>query len=361
VAGRGSALEPLVAVSVAGCGIAMLTVRPALVATDSGFAGLVVELGRTRDALSLERRLARAVGDPRLRLLYQLAPGLPFVTASGLPAGVTPEGRLVTVMGQSGPLVAALEHDRVALDDPQLRQAVLAVGRLAVRRLMRASEAAQQSVDLAESRRRLVQAEALARQQFASDVTDGPGRYVAQCLAVLDEALAATPSSLRAEVAAARAAGREAQGELARIAAGDADRMRARGDLAAALMDLARSAGAEASVRIDGDLDGDLSVVAWFAASEAVTNALKHAGPARIWLSAATEAACLRVRVADDGVGGADPGGRGLRGLAERLAEHGGRLDVLGLERGGTVVVAEIPLNDSQRAAVAPRKVEEAS
>jgi signal transduction histidine kinase len=101
--------------------------------------------------------------------------------------------------------------------------------------------------------------------------------------------------------------------------------------------------------------------VAWFAASEAVTNALKHAGPARIWLSAATEAACLRVRVADDGVGGADPGGRGLRGLAERLAEHGGRLDVLGLERGGTVVVAEIPLNDSQRAAVAPRKVEEAS
>jgi signal transduction histidine kinase len=192
-------------------------------------------------------------------------------------------------------------------------------------------------------------------------VTDGPGRYVAQCLAVLDEALAATPSSLRAEVAAARAAGREAQGELARIAAGDADRMRARGDLAAALMDLARSAGAEASVRIDGDLDGDLSVVAWFAASEAVTNALKHAGPARIWLSAVTEAACLRVRVADDGVGGADPGGRGLRGLAERLAEHGGRLEVLGLERGGTVVVAEIPLNDSQRAAVAPRKVDEAS
>jgi signal transduction histidine kinase len=361
VAGRGSALEPLVAVSVAGCGIAMLTVRPALVATDSGFAGLVVELGRTRDALSLERRLARAVGDPRLRLLYQLAPGLPFVTASGLPAGATPAGRLVTVMGQSGPLVAALEHDRAALDDPQLRQAVLAVGRLAVRRLMRASEAAQQSVDLAESRRRLVQAEAVARRQFASDVTDGPGRYVAQCLAALDEALAATPSSLRADVAAARAAGLEAQGELARIAAGDADRMRARDDLAAALMDLARSAGAEASVRIDGDLDGDLSVVAWFAASEAVTNALKHAGPARIWLSAATEAACLRVRVADDGVGGADPGGRGLRGLAERLAEHGGRLDVLGLERGGTVVVAEIPLNDSQRAAVAPRKAEEAS
>jgi signal transduction histidine kinase len=352
VAGRGSALEPLVAVSVAGCGIAVLAVRPARVVTDGGFAGFVVELGQTRDALSLERRLARAVGDPRLRLLYQLAPGLPFVAASGLAAGVTPAGRVVTVMGQSGPVVAALEHDRGTLEDPQLRQAVLAVGRLAVRRLMRASEAAQQSVDLAESRRRLVQAEGMARQQFAEDVTDGPGRTLARCLAVLDEAVTATPPGLRADLAAARAAGLAAREELARIAAGDADRMLARAGLAAALVDLAGSAGAEASVHISGDIGGDIAVVAWFAASEALTNALKHAGPARIWLSAVTEAACLRVQVADDGVGGADTAGRGLRGLAERLAERGGRLHVLGGERGGTIVVAEIPLNDSQPAAL---------
>jgi signal transduction histidine kinase len=357
VAGRGSALEPLVAVSVAGCGLAMLAVRPSRIASDSGFAGLVVELGQTRDALSLERRIARAVRDPQLRLLYQLAPGLPFVSASGLPAGVTPAGRVVTVMGQSGPVVAALEHDPTTLEDPQLREAVLAVGRLAVRRLMRAAEAAQQSIDLADSRRRLVQAEEMVRQQFASDVTHGPGRSLAQCLAALDEALAATPPGLRADVAAARAAGQAAREELARIVAGDADRMLTRGGLAAALLDLARSAGAEASVRIDGDIDGDIAVVAWFAASEAVTNALKHAGPARIWLSAATEGVCLRVRVTDDGVGGANPDGRGLRGLAERVAQQGGRLDVLGGERGGTIVVAEIPLNRSRPTAVAPRQM----
>lgn len=63
------------------------------------------------------------------------------------------------------------------------------------------------------------------------------------------------------------------------------------------------------------------------------------------------------MQVADDGVGGADPDGRGLCGLAERLAEHGGRLHVLGGEGGGTVLVAEIPLSNSQqasRAAAAP-------
>jgi signal transduction histidine kinase len=360
IAGRGSALEPLVAVSVAGCCIAMVALRPVPVATDGGLAGLVVELGQTRDALSLERRLARAVGDPQLRLLYQLAPGLPFVTASGLPGGVTPPGRVVTVMGQSGSVVAALEHDRTALDDPRVREAVLAVGRLAVRRLLRASEAARQSVDLAESRRRLVQTEELVRQQFSTDVTDGPGRSIARCLIALDEALAATPPSLRADVAAARAAGQAAREDLAQVAAGDADRMLARGDLAAALFDLAKSAGAEASVRIDGEINGDIAVAAWFAASEAVTNALKHAGPARIWLSATTVGASLCVQVTDDGVGGADPDGRGLRGLAERLADHGGRLRLLSAELGGTIVTADIPLDHIRHATLPPRQMEAA-
>jgi signal transduction histidine kinase len=360
VAGRGSVLEPLVAVSVAGCGIAVLTAHPPRVAEDSGLAGLVVELGRTRDALSLERRLARSVGDPHLRLLYKLTPDLPFVTASGVPAGVTPADRVVTVMGESGPVVAALEHDRKALDDPRLREAVLAVGRLAVRRLMRASEAAQQSVDLSESRRRLVETEELVRRQFANDLTHGPGRSLARCLSALDEALTATPPSLRADVAEARAAGQAAREELARIAAGDAGRILALGGLAAALADLARSVGADASVRINDDVDSDIAVAAWFAGSEAVTNALKHAGPARIWLSAVTEGACLRVQVTDDGVGGADPHGRGLRGLAERLAGQGGQLHVSSAEHGGTVVVAEIPLHPNRQAAVAPEQLETA-
>ena len=351
VAGAGSALEPLVAVSVAGCGVAVLAIRPARAATTSGFAGLVVELGRTRDALSLERRLANAVGDPQLRLLYQLAPGLPFVDRSGVAATVTPAGRLVTVMGQSGPVVAALEHERTALDDPRLRQGVLAVGRLAVRRLMRASQAARQSVELAESRRRLVQAETEVRQRFASDVAEGPGQSVDRCLAVLDEALTMAPGRLDGDVSAARAAAQAAREELTRMAAGDIGRLLAHRGLPAALLDLASSAGAEADVRIDREIDGDLAAAAWFAASEALANALKHAGPARIWLSAVTEAGCLHVQVADDGVGGADPQGSGLRGLAERLAGHGAVLRVLGGERGGTRVMAEFPLGDTERSA----------
>ena len=340
----GSIFEPLVAMGVAGCGIALLTLRPAPAATDSGFAGLVVELGQTRDALSLERRLAHAVGDPQLRLLYQLAPGLPYVNASGSPTAVTPAGRVRTVMGQSGPMIAALEHDGAALNDPKLREAILALGRLAVRRLIRASEAAQQSVELAESRGRLVHAERAVRRQFASDVANGPGQSLARCLAVLEATLAETPARLRADVAAAQVAARLAEAELARLAAGDGSHVLARVGLAAALLDLASSAGAEADVRIDGTIGEDIAAAAWFAASEALANALKHARPARIWLSANTEGSFLRVEVADDGLGGADPDGAGLRGLARRLEGHGGRLFVQGNERAGTRVVAQLPL-----------------
>jgi signal transduction histidine kinase len=196
------------------------------------------------------------------------------------------------------------------------------------------------------------------RQRFAADVADGPGKSLDRCLAALDGALTVTPASLAADVAAARAAGQAAEEELARTAAGDIGRLLVRGGLAAALIDLASSAGAEADVRIDCEIDGGLAAAAWFAASEAVANALKHAGPARIWLSAVTEDNYLLLQVADDGAGGADPHGHGLRGLAERLARHGVVLHVLGEERGGTRVLAEFPLNGRQHASATPRPAE---
>ena len=353
-AARGSALEPLVALSVAGCGIAIVAIRPARAATGGGLAGIVVELGRTTDARSLERQLARAIGDPGLRLLYQLAPGLPYVSASGAAVPQPQASRAVTVMGRSGAVVAALEHDARALSDPRLRQAVLAVGTLAVRRLMRAAEAAQQAVELAESRRRLVEAEDAARDRFARDVAAGPDSALDKCLAALDDLLTTAPAGLRQDVAEALATGRAARDELARTASGDVGRMLARRGLAAALLDLAGAAGAEADVRIDGEVGAGPATVAWFAASEALTNALKHAGPARIWLTAVTGPGGLRVEVADDGVGGADQAGHGLTGLRERLAGQGGELRVLAGAPGGTRVVAEIPLNGGAGNGVLP-------
>ena len=60
-----------------------------------------------------------------------------------------------------------------------------------------------------------------------------------------------------------------------------------------------------------------------------------------------TETGELRVEIADDGRGGADPGagnGTGLRGLADRVEALGGRLAVESPPGGGTTVRVVLPL-----------------
>jgi signal transduction histidine kinase len=53
----------------------------------------------------------------------------------------------------------------------------------------------------------------------------------------------------------------------------------------------------------------------------------------------------LRVEVADDGVGGADPSaGSGLRGLDDRVQAFGGSLSMISRPAEGTRILAELPL-----------------
>ena len=51
------------------------------------------------------------------------------------------------------------------------------------------------------------------------------------------------------------------------------------------------------------------------------------------------------VEVADDGIGGADPGrGSGLRGLADRVSALDGTLELRSPQGAGTLLRAEIPV-----------------
>ncbi|GLY95253.1 histidine kinase [Actinoplanes sp. NBRC 103695] len=98
-----------------------------------------------------------------------------------------------------------------------------------------------------------------------------------------------------------------------------------------------------ASLRADG-LPDVVATTAYYVASEAVVNAVRHAGEASIGLRLARDEQTLTVRVHDDGPGGAvlRPGA-GLAGLADRVAAAGGGLRLVS-ERGlGTVVEARLP------------------
>jgi signal transduction histidine kinase len=84
---------------------------------------------------------------------------------------------------------------------------------------------------------------------------------------------------------------------------------------------------------------------AYFIASEALTNTVKHARAKRAKISSSVEDGALRVEVRDDGIGGADPRGHGLVGMADRATALGGRLDIDSPVGAGTLVTATFPLS----------------
>jgi signal transduction histidine kinase len=83
---------------------------------------------------------------------------------------------------------------------------------------------------------------------------------------------------------------------------------------------------------------------AYFVASEALTNVVKHARAGGAAVTARVERGELRVEIRDDGVGGARGGdGTGLRGLEDRVSALAGRLVVESPPGGGTRVCARLP------------------
>jgi signal transduction histidine kinase len=87
-----------------------------------------------------------------------------------------------------------------------------------------------------------------------------------------------------------------------------------------------------------------IETIAYFCASELLTNAAKHSGAGRATLQVLHQGGLVTMRVGDDGTGGAhlEPGG-GLAGLAERVKTVDGQLQVESPPGGPTVVTVELP------------------
>ena len=88
-----------------------------------------------------------------------------------------------------------------------------------------------------------------------------------------------------------------------------------------------------------------VEAAAYFVVAEALTNVVKYANATQARVSVSRSNGHAVVEVADDGVGGADPGrGSGLRGLADRISALDGKLELSSPEGAGTLLRAEIPV-----------------
>ena len=112
-----------------------------------------------------------------------------------------------------------------------------------------------------------------------------------------------------------------------------------------------RDAGLDVRLRTDGEpraLAPGLELAAYRIIQEALTNTMKHAGPARAEVRLAFEAGALTVVVADDGRGpGFEPGrgGHGLAGMRERVTVYDGDLEAGPHPGGGFRVRARLPFD----------------
>ncbi|MFF7775977.1 sensor domain-containing protein [Streptomyces tanashiensis] len=125
--------------------------------------------------------------------------------------------------------------------------------------------------------------------------------------------------------------------------------------LTGAVRALAASSGLEAAVSVTGLGDhpqegprapAAVEAAAYFVVAEALTNAAKHSGADRASVSLNREPAALRVRVRDEGRGGAEAGesgGSGLTGMRRRVAALDGTVRLTSPEGGPTVIEVELP------------------
>jgi signal transduction histidine kinase len=205
------------------------------------------------------------------------------------------------------------------------------------------------AADLDASRARIVAAADGTRRQIERDLHDGAQQRLVTLGLELRAAQASVPpelTDLDRELSRVVRGLAAAQDELREIAAGIHPAILAEGGLGPALKSLARrsSLPVELDVRT-GRLPERIEVAAYFVVAETLTNAAKHAGASVVHIGATQDARALRVTVADDGAGGADPArGSGLVGLQDRVGALGGTISFSSPPGGGTTVRAVLPL-----------------
>ncbi len=311
----------------------------------------VVSLGRQRatrsrvaDLLLAERHgivrerwdelVVEALDDPSARLLWSEGGG--WVTSSGAPCAdprERPGDSWVPVgdLDDADDAVAVIVHDPAVSARRELLESVAEAVRLAVTnerlsgRLLDAGDAERRHIerDLHDGVQQLLVSATIQARLVAEQVGGGD-----------DEALRTGLAELEARL-------RVAGDELRRTVRGITPTALAHGGVVAALEELVLHSGVPTRLDVVGDHEPDqrIQTSIYYLVAECLTNVHKHAGASRVSVRLELGDRSV-VSVEDDGDGGADPTGRGLRGLADRVAATGGALRVESAPGHGTRVEA---------------------
>jgi signal transduction histidine kinase len=224
----------------------------------------------------------------------------------------------------------------------------LALSQAHMARRLLAPSLAERVEQLKETRAGAVDAAQAELQRIERDLHDGAqARLVALAmdLGMAEERFDRDPEGARELLGEAREEAKRALAELRDLARGMRPSLLAERGLASAIDALAarNPIPTQATVSVTRQPPQQVENTAWFVVSEALANAAKHSRASRVTVLVAEDEDAVRVEVVDDGRGGADASGSGLKGLAQRVAALDGALDVNSPPGGPTVIRAVIP------------------
>ena len=212
----------------------------------------------------------------------------------------------------------------------------------------RRAEMAERIETLESTRAGAVDAQETELRRIERDLHDGAqARLVAlgMSLGMAEQKLAEDPQRAGELLAEARIGAEHALRELRDLARGIHPPVLADRGLEAALASLASSTPLPVglSVQVTPRPAPAVESAAYFVAAEALANAAKHARAQRVDITAVRHDGTIELEVRDDGQGGADPEGAGLRGLRRRVEALDGSLAVISPRGGPTTIRAELP------------------
>ena len=237
----------------------------------------------------------------------------------------------------------------ISLDGPLPRETELRMAEF-TELLAIAIANASSRAELAASRARVVVAGDQARRRFERNLHDGvQQRLVSLALQLrrIERRLPGEQPELKAALSQTVDELNEATDEVREIAQGIHPAILTQGGLAPALRTLALRSSMPVEVVVEREerLPEPVEVATYYVAAEALANAAKHAGASRALVRLERDDGLVRLRVSDDGVGGADPStGSGLTGIRDRVEALGGSLAVSSPRGEGTVLDVALPV-----------------
>jgi signal transduction histidine kinase len=321
--------------------------RPRVVETMVATAG---------DALGVEMALRRVLGDPTARLYYDLAGT--WVDARGTSANpVSAPGRVLKVLNnEQGQPSALADLDSVVLEDPIQTAIALSATQLVLQAAHLAVERDAYANDLAESRKRIVTDGVTQRIELERALHDGVQQHLLAVSTTLSLAQLASNLAENTDVIdQAQNQLKEALAELRRLARGIHPVALGHGGLPGGLRVMVDrwddcELVLESSESSFACLDETVRTTCYFAAAEALSNAIKY-GSTPVTTTVACDGQQVTITIVDQGAGGARPvPGGGLAGLKDRLAAVGGRTTITSPEGGPTTIEIRSPVHPSTTA-----------